>query len=230
MLTGSREERDKRGALLDVEIHKNNYTGAIKEGDVGFIPVWNYYDVSSNHPKLYAIPSAGVENELLLKNLPASEKSKIRNSLFGIRTTMGRYCDEIQYNVSDIVVENVEEAAYLTNAPMNNRFNPYDYRNLKPTLPPVKNKERKREDADTLYRIQFYELSVQIPIDTNYYSHLRGYEILKEGGSYKYVLPASTNYEQVKAEFNREIHPRYKEAIIVVYYDGRRIKEISLPR
>lgn len=231
LLSGSQSDRDKRGAMLDVEIWKNNFSGEIKEGDVGFIPIWNYYDVSSKRKKQYALPMAAVEQEQVLKNrLPEIEMQKMKSAIFGMRGVMGRYCDEIQYNVTDVVIKNVEEAALLTNAPMNNRFNPYDYRKLKPTLPPVA-KERKKDDkCDTIYRIQFYELSVLIPIDTNYYSHLRGYEVLKENGSYKYLLSASTNYERVKQEFFREIKPRYKEAMIVLYCDGRRIKEIPLPR
>ena len=70
---------------------------------------------------------------------------------------------------------------------MNNRFNPFDQRNLKESAPPVE-KKTDSKTIDTIYRIQFYELSKLIPIDTTYYEHLKGYEVLQENGTYKYLL------------------------------------------
>lgn len=43
-ISGYDDDRTKSGALLDVEIRKNNFTGEVKEGDFGFIPFWNYFD------------------------------------------------------------------------------------------------------------------------------------------------------------------------------------------
>lgn len=229
LLTGSKEERDKKGAILDIEILKNNFTGEVKEGDIGFIPVWNYYDTSPDKSRLYVLPMAAVEKFNLMDSvLSEKEKIKMRKALFDTRSTMGRFCDEIQYNVTDFVVKNVEASAYLTNSPMNNRYNPYDHRKLKPTEAP-RPKVQREVTSDTIYRIQFYELAHKIPIDTTYYTHLKGYEVLLENGKYKYLLGPTTDYEKVKEEYVREIHPRYKMALIVLYYDGRRVKEISLP-
>jgi hypothetical protein len=140
---------------------------------------------------------------------------------------MGRYSDEIQYNITDITIEDVEESAQLTNAPMNNRFNPFDQRNLKETAPPVQ-KLSVQKSIDTTYRIQFYELSKLIPIDTTYYDHLKGYEVLQEGGTYKYLLGNSTSFPSIRDTYLKTIKPRYKQSLIAVYYDGRRIQEITL--
>jgi hypothetical protein len=227
LISSSDDDRTKSGALLDIEIQKNNFTGAIKEGDFGFIPVWNYYDTIQGKKRVRVIPVAAVEQGDVLKTLPEKEKQKMLKYGTDIRRTMGRYSDEIQYNITDITIEDVEESAQLTNAPMNNRFNPFDQRNLKETAPPVQ-KLSVQKSIDTTYRIQFYELSKLIPIDTTYYDHLKGYEVLQEGGTYKYLLGNSTSFPSIRDTYLKTIKPRYKQSLIAVYYDGRRIQEITL--
>lgn len=227
LVAGYDDDRTKSGALLDIEIHKNNFTGEVKEGDFGFIPVWNYFDTINGKKRLRVIPVAAVEQGDVLKKLPESEKKKMVMNGLDTRRTMGRYSDEIQYNITDITIEDVEESAQLTNAPMNNRFNPFDQRNLKESAPPVE-KKTDSKTVDTIYRIQFYELSKLIPIDTTYYEHLKGYEVLQENGTYKYLLGNSTDFAHIRDVYLRTIKPRYKQSLIAVYYDGRRIREIVL--
>lgn len=227
LISSSDDDRTKSGALLDIEIQKNNFTGAVKEGDFGFIPVWNYYDTIQGKKRVRVIPVAAVEQGDVLKSLPEKEKQKMLKYGADIRRTMGRYSDEIQYNITDITIEDVEESAQLTNAPMNNRFNPFDQRNLKETAPPV-DKNSVQKSIDTTYRIQFYELSKLIPIDTTYYDHLKGYEVLQEAGTYKYLLGNSTDFPTIRDIYLKTIKPRYKQSLIAVYYDGRRIREITL--
>lgn len=227
LVSGYDDDRTKSGALLDIEIHKNNFTGEVKEGDFGFIPVWNYFDTINGKKRLRVIPVAAVEQGDVLKKLPEAEKKKMIKYGLDTRRTMGRYSDEIQYNITDITIEDVEESAQLTNAPMNNRFNPFDQRNLKESAPPVA-KNTASKVIDTIYRIQFYELSKLIPIDTTYYEHLKGYEVLQENGTYKYLLGNSTDFAHIKDVYLRTIKPRYKQSLIAVYYDGRRIREIVL--
>jgi hypothetical protein len=98
---------------------------------------------------------------------------------------------------------------------------------LKESAPPVP-KSNVQKVIDTIYRIQFYELSKLIPIDTTYYEHLKGYEVLQESGTYKYLLGSSNDFAHIKEIYLRTIKPRYKQSLIAVYYDGRRIKEIVL--
>ncbi len=75
---------------------------------------------------------------------------------------------------------------------------------------------------DTTYRIQFYALKKAIPLDTNYYTHLKGYEIVEENGYYKYMLGRYKSYEDCLRFWKNQIQPRYKESFIVKYVDGRR--------
>jgi len=226
LISESTDDRSKAGAFLDIEIHKNNFTGQVKEGDIGFIPTWNHYDTINGKMRLQVLPVAAVEQGDMYKNMAADEKKKMIQYAFQTRRTMGRYTDEIQYNITDITVEDMEESTQLTNSPMNNRFNPFSEKNLKASAPPAAKVEQKHK-GDTIYRIQFYDLSKLIPIDTTYYDHLKGYEVLKENDSYKYLLGNSTHYKEIKELFFRVIKPRYKQSFIAVYYDGRRIKEFT---
>ena len=226
LVSGSKDDRSKSGALLDIEIFKNNFTGQVKEGDFGFIPIWNYYDTINGKTQLQVVPVAAVESKQLYKNFPDAEREKMVKHAVTTRGTMGRYVDEIQYNITDITVEDIEESAQITNAPVNNKFNPFKETNLTPSAPPVA-KTQIKQRADTIYRVQFYELTRQIPIDTNYYDHLRGYEVLLENESYKYLIGGGAKYADVRDLYFNVIKPRYRQALVVVYYDGKRIREYA---
>ncbi|HWB64621.1 MAG TPA: CapA family protein [Chitinophagales bacterium] len=77
-------------------------------------------------------------------------------------------------------------------------------------------------ESDTFYRIQFYALKTYLPIDTNYYTHLKGYEVVEENGYYKYLLGMYHNYEECYKYWKSQIQPRYKESFIVKYIHGKR--------
>lgn len=76
--------------------------------------------------------------------------------------------------------------------------------------------------ADTCYRIQFYALKVFMPMDTNYYDHLKGYEVYQEGGMYKYVLGRYKSYQACYDYWKAQIQPRYKQSFIVKFVNGKR--------
>ncbi|MCS6819845.1 MAG: CapA family protein, partial [Chitinophagales bacterium] len=59
LISASADMKNRNGFILDVELKKNNYTGSVKLGEYGFIPVWNYYDTVSapKSAKVYAVPS-----------------------------------------------------------------------------------------------------------------------------------------------------------------------------
>jgi poly-gamma-glutamate capsule biosynthesis protein CapA/YwtB (metallophosphatase superfamily) len=226
LVSGTKDDRSKSGALLDIEIFKNNFTGEVREGDFGFIPIWNYYDTIRGKTELQVVPVAAVESRNLYKNFPEAERVKMLKFAALTRGTMGRYSDEIQYNITDITVEDIEESAQITNAPVNNKFNPFRETSLAPSAAPVV-KAPSRMKADTVYRVQFYELSRSIPIDTNYYDHLKGYEVLKENESYKYLIGYGSNFAEIRDLYFNVIRPRYKQSLVAVYYDGKRIREYT---
>jgi poly-gamma-glutamate capsule biosynthesis protein CapA/YwtB (metallophosphatase superfamily) len=226
LISSSTEDRTKPGIIMDIDIKKNNFTGETHMGDYGFIPLWSYYDTVSEKKRVYVVPVAAVEQDLLFNNLPKDERHKMSTDIMGIRKMLGRSSDEIQYNLSEIVVENVAESTLLTNAPLNNRFNPFDEKGLDRSGAPTA-KLNIPVTEDTVYRIQFYELKKLIPIDTSYYDHLKGYEVLQEEGDFKYLIGNSTDLKQIEKLYFDVMKPRYKNAFIVAYYQGRRVKTIT---
>lgn len=225
LISGTNETRTKSGIIMDIDLKKNNFTGQTSIGDYGFIPLWNYFDTSGKK-RTYVIPVASVEQSQLFNNLPKDEKRNMSARTMEIRKMLGRSSDEIQYNLSEIVVENVSQSTMLTNAPLNNRFNPFDEKSLEKSAPPTV-KLNIPVTEDTIYRIQFYELKKLVPIDTAYYDHLKGYEVLLEGGTYRYLLGNSTSLASTLKLYYDVMKPRYKTCFIVVYYQGRRVKTIT---
>lgn len=226
LLSSSTEERTKCGVVMDIDLKKNNYTGETHMGDYGFIPVWTYYDTVTDKKKVYVLPAAAVEQNLLFNNLPKDERKKMSSNIMYVRKMLGRSSDEIQYNLSEIVVENVAQSTLLTNAPLNNRFNPFDEKGLEKSGAPTV-KQNIEVTEDTLYRIQFYELKKLIPIDTSYYEHLRGYEVLQEGELYHYLIGNSSDLNAILKMYYDVMKPRYKNCYIVAYYQGRRVRIIN---
>lgn len=226
LMSSSTEDRTKSGIIMDIELKKNNFTGETHMGDYGFIPLWSYYDTVSEKKRVYVLPAAAVEQDLLFNNIPKEEKRRMSSHTMDVRKMLGRSSDEIQYNLSEIVVENVAQATMLTNAPLNNRFNPFDEKNLGKSGAPTA-KLNIAVTEDTFYRIQFYELKKLIPIDTSYYEHLKGYEVLFEEGNYRYIIGNSTQLEPIIKLYNDVMKPRYKTSFIVAYYQGRRVRTIN---
>lgn len=223
LISSSTEQRTKAGIIMDIDIKKNNFTGEVHMGDYGFIPVWSYYDTISEKKRVYVVPAAAVEQDLLFNNLPKDERRRMSNDVMDVRKMLGRSSDEIQYNLSEIVVDNVEQSTMLTNAPLNNRFNPFDEKGLDRSGAPTP-KLNIPVTEDTVYRIQFYELKKLIPIDTTYYEHLKGYEVLFEEGTYRYLIGNTTTPRDLNKLYFDIMKPRYKNAFIAVYYQGRRIR------
>lgn len=92
----------------------------------------------------------------------------------------------------------------------------------RPNLNRIKGKEFAVQ-IDTVYKIQFYAMKKYLPLDTNYYTHLKGYEVYEEGGLFKYVLGNYASYKECYNYWKNQIQPRYKESFIVKFIKGKRV-------
>jgi len=318
LLASNEDIKNRNGFIIDMEILKNNFTTETHVSDWGVIPVYTYYDTTTVKGKtsVYSVPCANVESGDIFPNIPYIEKRRAVNSAYQIRKMLGNIADEIQYNLNELIVNNVEESINITNAPLNNKYNPKREDDVKPSAAPVlpvtdstgsinppslallygqpevkpvakettssssasrnaaarKNEKdnsylsqkRRAEEAffdpqpvnissatvsgisasgggikanttiakapefvlpkDTVYRIQFYALKNYIPLDTNYYTHLKGYDIWYEESLYKYMLGLFRNYDECERYWKTQIQPRYKQSFIVRFVDGKRSK------
>ncbi len=223
--------RNRNGILLDVELLKNNFTGAVKLGDYGFIPVWNYFDTTTAKGQLrnYALPSAAVQDGDVFKAIPYIEKRRAANSAFEIRKILGTHSDEIQYNISDRVVNNVDETVHLINASLNNKLSIFKPEFMPSSAAPADvRRPANATEADTFYRIQFYAMKKLIPLDTNYYEHLKGFITIEDEGYYKYFSKGTYSFAEIQKLWLRVFKPRYKQSFIVAFVGDRRVREITL--
>ncbi|MDB5284470.1 MAG: hypothetical protein JWO06_3545, partial [Bacteroidota bacterium] len=93
---------------------------------------------------------------------------------------------------------------------------------VKPDIAKEKGKELGLQ-YDTIYRIQFYALRKYLPLDTNYYPHLKGYDVYEDSGLFKYVLGEYRSYKACYDYWKGQIQPRYKESFIVKFINGKRV-------
>ena len=317
LIASNEEVRNRNGYIIDMELKKNSFTETTHINDWGVIPVYTYYDTTSTKgkTKVFSIPCSGVESGDILASIPYIEKRRAVNSAYEIRKLLGANADEIQYNMSELAVNNVEETINITKASLNNKFSlkreediePSDApalaviginsanppsldmlykepekpvatkgvsaakKNSKlemaknnvetvfgvpvikdtvavpalakqieiaaqssvnisssiktevaPTMAPISGKSLNIA-VDTFYRIQFYALKKLIPLDTNYYTHLKGYEVQQEDSLYKYLLGKYSKFEECQNYWKSQIQPRYKQSFIVKYVSGKRI-------
>jgi poly-gamma-glutamate capsule biosynthesis protein CapA/YwtB (metallophosphatase superfamily) len=358
LVSSNEEMRNRNGYVIDMEILKNNFTTKTHVSDWGVIPVYTYYDTTTVKGKtgVFAVPCANVESADIFPNIAYIEKRRAVNSAYEVRKLLGNTADEIQYNLNELIVNNVEESINITNASLNNKYNPKREDDVKPSDAPelpvatdgsynppslallyeqptevikpttlVNKKAEKKTDkgnsylthrklaeaaldnttvtnnteivtdkkntepaktetdlkatkqkeqavaintepvkerakaiavetssvesntissntngglsgavemtkakdleleVDTFYRIQFYALKSPIPLDTNYYTHLKGYEVRVEEGLYKYMLGKYRSFKECENFWKTQIQPRYKQSFIVKFIDGKRI-------
>ena len=330
LIASNEDLKNRNGYLIDMDLKKNEITGETKIDDWGVLPVYTYYDTTTTpgKTKVYSLPCWAVESGDIFAGIPYIEKRRVVNSAYEIRKMLGSTTDEVQYNMTEHIVNNVAEAIQITNASLNNKFSQAHEKDIKPSAPPfapnlmpgtnntlslamvqeqtdvqpkaepkVEKKKRgsyeaerkKAEEAfnnqpneevkatpppnepdtakpiaerlkqstldnssqnaqvlnsnadittqptlsqqtskslvattDTFYRIQFYALKKYIPLDTNYYTHLKGYEAIEEDGLFKYYLGLFKTYKECFDYWKQQIQPRYKESFIVTYVNGKR--------
>ncbi len=324
LLASDQQVKNRNGFLMDMEVKKNIFTNETHITDWGIIPVYTYYDTTTVKGKtnVYSVPCWAIENGDIFPNIPYIEKRRVVNGAYQVRQMLGANADEVQYNLNELIVNNIKETIEITSASLNNKFSVVHSSDLKPSAPPaapltatdpksaaslervyeqsagpsealvqeastdkkksktyIKEKakaedifvsapakpatkpidtvakkpvvvapvvapkttevsatnkpevqpvltEEKVEEiptvSDTVYRIQFYALKVYEPLDTTYYTHLKGYEVYQEGGLYKYVIGKFKSIEKCAAFWKEQIQPRYKQSFIVKFINGKR--------
>ena len=139
LIASNDDVSNRTGFLLDIELKKNSFTRETNVSDWGVIPVYTYYDTTSVKGKMrvMSVPSSNVENGDILPNIPYTEKRRVVNSAYQIRQLLAATADEIQYNETELVANNVQETIDLTNAPINNKFQQTRKETIKPSDAPV---------------------------------------------------------------------------------------------
>lgn len=138
LLSSNEDLRNRNGFLIDMELQKNNFTRETQISDWGVIPVYTYYDTTTVKGKtnVYSVPCANVESADIFPDIPYIEKRRAVNSAYEVRKLLGTIADEIQYNLNELIVNNVMESIDITNAPLNNKYNPKREEEVAPSAAP----------------------------------------------------------------------------------------------
>ncbi|HLP50390.1 MAG TPA: CapA family protein, partial [Chitinophagales bacterium] len=139
LLSSNEDLNNRNGYIIDMEIKKNNFTTETHVSDWGVVPVYTYYDTTTVRGKtnVYSVPCANIESGDIFPNIPYIEKRRAVNSAYQVRKMLGNIADEIQYNLNELIVNNVEESINITNAPLNNKHNPKREDDVKPSEAPA---------------------------------------------------------------------------------------------
>lgn len=139
LVASNDEVRNRNGYVIDMELVKNNFTNETTMGDWGVIPVYTHYDtsVTKGAVKVYSVPCSAVENGDILNGMAYIEKRRVVNGAFQIRQLLGATADEIQYNLTEHVANNVMETINLINSALNNKYNQKKEKDLAPSAAPI---------------------------------------------------------------------------------------------
>jgi len=138
-LFGSNEKlNNRRGFLIDMELQKNVFTNETQINDWGVIPVYTYYDTTSapGKTKVFSVPCWAVESGDIFPKIPYIEKRRAVNAAYEIRKLLGANADEVQYNLNEMIVNNVKETIEITSASLNNKFSLAHASDIKPSPAP----------------------------------------------------------------------------------------------
>lgn len=94
----------------------------------------------------------------------------------------------------------------------------------KPISQPEILTEIKGAEGEVVYKVQFMALNKVKPVDTKYYKHLEGYEVLYDDGFYKYLIGETNSLKQINDLCLDVKRLGHKNAFVVAYKNGKRIK------
>lgn len=94
----------------------------------------------------------------------------------------------------------------------------------KPISQPEILTEIKGAEGEVVYKVQFMALNKVKSVDTKYYKHLEGYEVLYDDGFYKYLIGETNSLKQINDLCLDVKRLGHKNAFVVAYKNGKRIK------
>lgn len=208
-------------AIFEVVISKDKKSKAIKIEDYGYIPTYCYSYNFESKLTWTIVPVRQVElNNIEIQFMSPYEREKMLGAAENIRHKFSPYMQEIEYKLTDDIINDVAESLTVTKRPMNESRNielekvnllqeSYGFKRTLDT-------EKKRDPNAPIYKVQFMASRKEITVDTRFYRHLKGYEVIFEKGYYKYLIGAEYEVKDINNfcnEIRRLGHPK---AFVVV--------------
>lgn len=216
-------------AIFEVIVSKTKSNDKVKIEDYGYIPTYCYSYNLDGKLTWTIVPVRQIElNNIDIKYMSNYDREKMISAAENIRHIFSPFMQEIEYKLTDEIINDVAESLTVTKRPMNESRNielekvnllhkSYGFKRTLDT-------DKKIDPNAPIYKIQFMASRKEVKVDTRFYRHLKGYEIIFEKGYYKYLIGNEHTVEQVNnlcSEIRRLGHPK---AFVVVYKNGKRGK------
>lgn len=109
-LPSSSDPLVNNSAILEIMLKKHKKTGEVFIEDFGYIPIWTQID----NKNFTVLPITNIdENEILNIKLNYKEYTDAKTAINGMRGIMFEKMEEIHYNLSDKIVEDVDQTFLL---------------------------------------------------------------------------------------------------------------------
>ena len=203
-------------AIFEIVISKDKKNKSVKIEDYGYIPTYCYSYNFEGKLTWTIVPVRQVElNNIEIQFMSQYDREKMISSAENIRHKLSPYMQEIEYKLTDEIINDVAESLTVTKRPMNENKNIelekvnllHQSYGFKRTL----DTDKKRDPNAPIYKVQFMTSRRELKVDTRFYRHLKGYEITFEKGYYKYLIGAEYEIVDINNfcnEIRRLGHPK----------------------
>lgn len=215
-------------SIFEIIISKNKKTNEIKIEDYGYIPTYCYSYNYKGKLTWTIVPIRQVELENIeIQFMSPQEREQMIMAAENIRHKFSPYMQEVEYKLTDDIINDVAESLTVTKKPMNEKENvslekinlldeTYGFGRILDT-------SKKLDPNAAVYKVQFMATKKEKEVDTRFYRHLKDFEMVYEQGYFKYLIGGSNDVNVINnlcEEIRKLGHPN---AFVVVYKNGKRI-------
>jgi len=216
------------GCILEIILEKNKKDGITTIKDLGYLPTYTAIYESNDKAKYTIMPVSQVEKGNITVPLNNTEKQWMSGASENTRHKFSGKIDEVEYELDDDIIDDVAEVLTVSRKPLNEDK---DFKlGINNHLLTILNDDDEGNSTEPIiyegivYKIQFLSLRREMPIDTEYYKHLKGYETYKEGEYFNYLIGNFRNLKRAN-DFCLDVKRNgHKYAYVVAFKNGEPIK------
>lgn len=212
-------------SILEIILEKKKADNITVVNDIGYIPTYTALYEENERARFAIMPVSQVEKNNVLVPINNTEKQWMRGATENTRHLFSGKIKEIEYELSDEIIDDVAEVLTVKRKPLNEDddfalgINNHLLLGLSGFLE-EENTSQPITYTGIVYKVQFLSLRREIPIDVEYYTHLKGYETYFEDDYYHYVIGNYKNLKQAN-DFCLDVKRNgHKYAYVVAFENG----------
>ena len=219
---------DNSACILEIIVEQDKSSGATFINNLGYIPTFSSIYDNGGQAKYAIMPVSQVEKNNMSVPISTTEQQWMSAASEKVRHKFSGELKEVEYDMTDEIIDDIAEVLTVTRRPLNEiKEFTLDVGNhlshslsgfLEDIVEPGTIKSVNNEGL--VYKIQFLSLRREIPIDVEYYSHLKGYETYYENEYFQYMIG---NYKVLRQanDFCLDVRRNgHKYAYVVAFENG----------